>query len=226
MKSHASINWESAHQRLRTSERAIAESSHPSDQALRQVLDSRARILARPREAAEDRSRMITLLAFRVGDGRFAIDAQHILEVGPLRHCTPVPGAAAELSGVMCHRGEVRSVIHLSRVLGHHATAPSLGGCFIHVRTGWMQTLLRVDSVDQILSVRSTDLVVPEAGQGVSFGRFATAMHRDGTVVLSAVALCTATVAGHGSHQHMPPSTQVSGGGEAPSAHQSHEHRN
>lgn len=61
-------------------------------------------------------------LQFQLGDDRYALPAQEVVEVLPLRRLKQVPEAPAWVAGVFEHRGRVTPVIDLSRrVLGRPA---------------------------------------------------------------------------------------------------------
>ncbi|MGG2398691.1 chemotaxis protein CheW [Pseudomonas sp. SH1-B] len=65
-------------------------------------------------------------LQFQLGDDRYALPAQEVVEVLPLRRLKQVPEAPEWVAGLFDHRGQVTPVIDLSRrVLGRPALARS-----------------------------------------------------------------------------------------------------
>ncbi|MGH7243008.1 MAG: chemotaxis protein CheW [Phycisphaerales bacterium] len=195
MKAHASIDWASVHARLRASEDALKGSLEPSAETIQRTLNLRAQQLARPHTTHKHDDRGKSLLIVIVDEQRWGMDLTSVVEVAPLRQVARVPGAVAELCGVVCHRGEARSVIDVGVLLGKRAVAKGDGGCLILVRAGNIEARLRVDAIDKTISVQPTDML-SKASSGEGSDRFVAAIHRDGIPVLCLERLCASISAG------------------------------
>jgi purine-binding chemotaxis protein CheW len=84
---------------------------------VRQVLEERARALARPpQDQADGDSRELVVLT--VGDERYGVDVRLVREVRPLAGLAPVPGTPACWAGLVNLRGSLCPVLSLGRYLG------------------------------------------------------------------------------------------------------------
>jgi purine-binding chemotaxis protein CheW len=81
------------------------------------ILRSRARRLARPAPAAESGA-VIDVLAFRLGAELYAVAPEHVGLVCRVEHVAPLPGVPAFVLGIARVRGEIVSVLDVSRLLG------------------------------------------------------------------------------------------------------------
>jgi purine-binding chemotaxis protein CheW len=117
-----------------------------------QVLRQRAGQLA-ARRTAELQSTARPGLVFTLCGERFWLPLQGLVEVLPFQHCTPVPGAPANLLGVVNIRGEIRSVLDLMQLLNMPLSGERPPGYVVLVRHGNAEIGLRVDEVDRIETV-------------------------------------------------------------------------
>jgi purine-binding chemotaxis protein CheW len=87
-----------------------------SPDQIQQVLEERARALARPPDGHADGD-VVELVVLAVGAERYGIDVRLIREVRPLAGLAPVPGTPAFWSGVVNLRGSLCPVLSLRRYL-------------------------------------------------------------------------------------------------------------
>lgn len=81
---------------------------------MEEILQQRARRLARPQERAiQDDA--IELLEFRLAQERYSIDTRYVLAVHPLRDLTPLPGTPPFMRGVVSLRGRIVPVIDMKK---------------------------------------------------------------------------------------------------------------
>jgi purine-binding chemotaxis protein CheW len=86
--------------------------------SVEEVLEARARALARPVEEAPEVGEQLDVLAFLLDGEPHAVEARHVTEVLPLPAPTPVPCTAPFVLGLIYHRGRVLPVLDLARALG------------------------------------------------------------------------------------------------------------
>lgn len=118
----APIDWRQVRERL---DRAIAATDaafQPSPARARELLEERARLLARPLLRPSPEA-MLEVLVFSVGRERYAIGAQHVREVVRLIDFTAVPGLPAHFLGVTVLRGELLPIVDLRQLF----TGPTVG---------------------------------------------------------------------------------------------------
>jgi chemotaxis signal transduction protein len=136
-------------------------------QRIETIWRERAKRLSRPPASAGDGKDALQVIVLGIGQERFGVDFRHVAEVLPPVVPTPVPGAAAGFAGVINVHGEIRPVIDLRRVLGLEKVAGGDLARVILLRKDGLEVGLRIDSVEQIRSIRSGELrpdAVSDAG--------------------------------------------------------------
>jgi purine-binding chemotaxis protein CheW len=101
-----------------------AASLEPPSEPLRSVFRRRAGELAKP-VASGDRlvARAIAMVCFALGDGSYAVRAEHAREIVPVPRITPVPSAPAFVMGAVNIRGAIVAVVSVAALLGFRAPA-------------------------------------------------------------------------------------------------------
>lgn len=178
------INWADIYARLaRLAHTAEALTPEQAEE----VLDVRARQLARPPEAPAPESALLEMVRFHDGAQGYGLESRFVHEVLRSPALTPLPGAPERLRGLCLLRGEVLPVVELAPLFARPATGalsfvlvvgearPELGLC--------------ATSVEEVASLeRGALLPVPSSispeGQKLVFG-----IDRDGRVLLEGRAL-------------------------------------
>jgi purine-binding chemotaxis protein CheW len=80
-----------------------------------QILQARARVLARPKQRDDAAEGFLELLEFRLASERYAVEMGHVEEVQPLRDLTPLPGVPAFIPGIVNIRGRILPVLDLKK---------------------------------------------------------------------------------------------------------------
>jgi chemotaxis signal transduction protein len=94
---------------------------------VRQVLEERARALARPPADQADGD-AVELVVLTVGVERFGVDVRLVREVRPLAGLAPVPGTPGWWAGLVNLRGSLCPVLSLERYLRAGRAAPDADG--------------------------------------------------------------------------------------------------
>lgn len=81
-----------------------------------QLLDERARLLARPIESQHGRNTSVHVIV-RLGEHRLAISVERIRRVGSAKPITPAPSSVPALVGIVQMHGHVLPVVDLSAAL-------------------------------------------------------------------------------------------------------------
>jgi len=175
--------WNAARQRLEMVAARLASADTFDQRAIDEVYRRRARQLAE-RKVAETDSVTLPLLVVGLGTERYGIDLSELAEVFPFRDCTPIPGSAPALLGVINVRGDIRSVVDLRRVLDLPPADGNAPGYVVMLRQQDGTIGFRVDTVDEVRQVDPARLI--RAGDGVqtfSGSPFVKALTAD-TVIL------------------------------------------
>ncbi|MEO5349354.1 MAG: chemotaxis protein CheW [Magnetococcus sp. YQC-3] len=111
-------------------------------------------------EAERDREKIVDvdeesvqLLLFRILNTLFAIPGSHVREVMPAGDIFYVPGTSELFLGVVPVRGEIASVLDLSRLLGMAPSSRIHSSRILMVVQEEMSTGVLVDAVEEILTV-------------------------------------------------------------------------
>ena len=105
----------------------------------------------------------VTLAAFRVGSGVYALDVAHVREVVRWQSVTPLPNAPRLIDGVIDLRGAVVPVVDLGRVLGGPAVVAVPTARIAIVEENGLVLGLAVDAALEVISVDVTALEDPPA---------------------------------------------------------------
>jgi purine-binding chemotaxis protein CheW len=174
--------WQEVHEKLARARAALEEALNPSPQRRRAVLEERARLLARQPQGAGAADEGMLLVAFRLADERFAVEARYVREVLRLGGCTPLPGAPPFVHGIVNLRGEILDVLDLRPLLGLPGNAssepagPAARVVVLGVDRAEMGLL--VDAAEEVVRVPAADLHDPPdsiTGPGREYLRGVTA---------------------------------------------------
>ncbi|MDP3910839.1 MAG: chemotaxis protein CheW [Gemmatimonadales bacterium] len=93
-----------------------------SPESRREVLEERARALARP-AAAPLAGDMLEVLTFTLANETYAVESRYVVAVFRLTDLSPLPGAEPPVFGVTAWRGELLTILDLRAALGLSVTA-------------------------------------------------------------------------------------------------------
>jgi purine-binding chemotaxis protein CheW len=166
------VDWNAVRERLRRSDEALREVMLDTPEHMTAVLRKRAVQLAKESVWKTAASKSSPALLFRLGQERYAVNLNELVEVLPFLGCIAVPGGNPQFLGVINRRGEILPVIDLARVLnGSASTDP---GAVLVLRR---QVGLKVDRAEELRDIGDSE-VAPRAE-----GRFCRALS-PGTMAL------------------------------------------
>lgn len=129
----------------------VSESTEKAKAHARNVLEDRARALARPVRVEPARGSLVALVLFEIGGVAHALEARFVREVLRRPALSPVPLGPAALIGVANVRGEILAVADVSAVLG--LSAPNVPGPVIVLEGPGPSLGLLVDGVEDFVEV-------------------------------------------------------------------------
>lgn len=110
------VDWAEIRQRVEAAGRAVAGETAASPERARQVLEERARALARP--AAPPSGETLELITFTLANETHAVESRYVVAVFRLTDLSPLPGAEPPVFGVTAWRGELLTILDLRAALG------------------------------------------------------------------------------------------------------------
>jgi purine-binding chemotaxis protein CheW len=152
----------------------------------REVLEERARHLARVPDAPPRPGEVLELVGFVLAGERYGIESRFVREVVRLTRFTPVPGTPAFVLGVTSLRGEILALFDLRQLLGVVTEGVTDLGKIVVLGEKRREFGLLADAASEVLSVSSTNLAQTEMGWGRVYVR---GVSPDGVIVLSGEAL-------------------------------------
>lgn len=103
----------------------------------------------------EEQVAAMQVVAFKLRDEEFGVNIFHVQEIHNLVDITRVPFSANFIKGVINQRGSVMPVIDLKKRLGIEPTPYTASTRIVTVIVGDLQVGLLVDSVTEVLTIRS-----------------------------------------------------------------------
>ena len=165
MKRRRRLNWAEVRQRLRLAQQLTTAAGTDAAERTR-ILEHRAQLLAVPAGTSELSRSSELIMVFRTGADRFALPLSALLEVIPQPKCAPVPGAPAEVAGLIQVRGDVRPVYHLRLLLGFQAHERPAFSTVLLLRTADAQFGIGADEVEDVRAVTENQRRPAPSGRG------------------------------------------------------------
>jgi len=152
----------------------------------REVLEARARQLARVPDEPARAGEVLELVGFVLAGERYAIESRFVREVARLSRFTPVPGTPAFVVGITNLRGEILALFDLRHLLGVAAEGVTDLGRIVVLGEHRSEFGLLADAASEILSVPGASLAQTEKAWGRAYLR---GVSPDGVILLSGEAL-------------------------------------
>jgi purine-binding chemotaxis protein CheW len=112
------FDWPAAHERVGRARIALRRIGTYTDEEARELLERRARDLARTAEEPPKPVKPLDVLLLDLAGERYAIEVDSVLEVVHTQSLTPVPCTPRFVLGLTTVRGRVLPVMDVARVLG------------------------------------------------------------------------------------------------------------
>ncbi|MEX2156441.1 MAG: chemotaxis protein CheW [Gemmatimonadales bacterium] len=116
------VDWAEIRSRVEAAGRAVAGETTMSPERARQVLEERARALARP-ATPPPAGDTLEVMTFALANEVYAVESRYVVAVFRLQELSPLPGAGRPVFGVTAWRGELLTILDLRAALGLSVTA-------------------------------------------------------------------------------------------------------
>lgn len=154
-----------------------------------EILEARARRLARRVETDDAAASGVQMLRFVVGRERFAVETRFVFAVMQLVDLVPLPGATPPVAGLTRWRGDVLTVLDLRRVLGGAPGALDDLGQVIVLGHAAPEFGVLADGIDAIVSVDPGALHPLPANRHAGIPGLMTGVTSDAVHILDAATL-------------------------------------
>jgi len=111
------MDWADIRLRMEMAGRALAGATDLSPERVRELLEERARVLARP-AAVPPAGDMLEVITFTLTNETYGLESRYVLAVFRLLDLSPLPGAEPPVIGVTAWRGELLTILDLRVALG------------------------------------------------------------------------------------------------------------
>jgi purine-binding chemotaxis protein CheW len=148
--------------RLDASGRAAIEERAASPERIRQVLEERARALARPPMPVP--GDVLEVITFALANETYAIESRFVFEVFRLEQLATLPGATLPVFGVTVRRGELLTILDLRTVLGLPVTALNDLSRVLVLGVNHPTAGVLVDAVLEIVTLPTVSVQAPPDG--------------------------------------------------------------
>lgn len=112
------IDWTEIHRRLEAVRERLSSEWAPTPEKVKEILRTRARILAREPNIEESDDESLEIVDFSLAYERYGVETTFVREVYPLREWTPLPGTPSFVLGIINARGRMLCVVDLKKFFG------------------------------------------------------------------------------------------------------------
>jgi chemotaxis signal transduction protein len=157
------IDWPEVHARLARTREAIDALLEPDEDRGRQLMDERARLLARPAEI-ESTTDSLELAFFTASGEELAIETSYVLRVARLPPVEPIPSVPPVFLGVTNYQSIVLPVVSLAALLGGAQQQESHEHMLVlgHAQP---EIVVAIASTESVVRVPVDEISAPEAWQ-------------------------------------------------------------
>ena len=161
------VDWARLKQRVAEVDEALAAAHAPSPEQRRAALETRARSLAMAVSPGVDEAGR-DVISFLIGQQAFAVEAACVREVSALNDFTPLPCAAAFVSGIINVHGRIVAVIDLRKFLQLPESGLSDLNKVVILEEGDMEFGVLADRILGAERLRAADIVVDNGQEAVA----------------------------------------------------------
>lgn len=181
------VNWARAYARLERLERASTAEEALTPERAGEVLDARARQLARSLQAPTPESAQVEVVRFQDGAQAYALESRFVHEVLRAPELTPLPGAPELLRGLHLLRGEVLPLVELGPLFGRPVTGAL--NLVLVVGAGRPELGLCAASVEEVAPLTRAALLPPPPTLAPEGRELVSGIDREGLILLEGEAL-------------------------------------
>lgn len=153
-----STRWSRLQQRLAAARQLQEEGLHISGERQQELLEKRARELARELQTGAAAGTYLQYVEFRLADETYGLSTVVVQEVCPLKELLSLPGTPAFISGITLLRGEIVSVVDLRKFFDLPTRGITPVNRLLILRSPGLSFALLTDSVSGIRQIPAASL--------------------------------------------------------------------
>ncbi len=181
------MDWGEIRRRVEATGRALAGESAAPPERTHEVLEERARRLARPASPPTLGS-TIEVITFTLANETYAVESRYVVEVFRLTDLSPLPGAEPPVFGLTAWRGELLTILDLRQVLGVSVGALNDLSRVIVLGEDRPAFGILADAVRELVTLPASEVRGPPEGVAVK-REYLRGVTADAVLVLDAEAL-------------------------------------
>jgi purine-binding chemotaxis protein CheW len=151
------VNWAEIRRRMDEVGRALSGEAAASPARAREVLEERARVLARP-AVPPSTGDALELVTFSLANETYAVESRSVMAVFRLTDISLLPGAEPPVTGVTVWRGELLTILDLRPLVGLSVTALNDLSRVIVLGVDRPELGVLADAVLSIVTVAASDV--------------------------------------------------------------------
>lgn len=156
----------------------------------RELLDRRARDIARPFNSEVDQGTLVDVVEFEIGSGVYAIATKHTRHIIRVNILAPIPGQTGTLQGVCVYAGEIVPVFDIAKLLGESGRSSEAADWALLLGDDTLEAAILVDRVRSVRTIRAAQLErLPRAALQNEAGKFIDGTLADGLTLIDATRL-------------------------------------
>jgi purine-binding chemotaxis protein CheW len=128
------------------------------------------------KELLSDRSQIVQVLTWSVDGKLFGMDVHDCREIVRGKKITNVPHAPETILGIVNLRGEVVTVLDLSRLLGYKSSGQNEKPVLIRLKSGNQQISIKADIVYDVIDAKESEFEPPPSNLTDLESRFITSV--------------------------------------------------
>ncbi len=151
----------------------------------REILQRRARQLARPRQSGGERERTVALLAFTMLGSPYAVELERVDAVSRIGEIHHIPLTPPHIGGIIRRRGTTMALVNLRRFFHPEAEGIADADFAIVVRAGGKLFALQIEEIEGVFQLPESKIEPAPENFDRAQVPYLLGVIRDGAVVLS-----------------------------------------
>lgn len=157
----------------------------------KKILRQRALLLKREPEKEEEVGSVLNGIEFLLGEERYFVDSNFVVEVAHLKELTPLPGTPPYILGIFNIHGKILAVISLKKLLNLPENAITNHNRIIFIEYNGIELGILADEIMGTKTIRTNNFQLNVPGISEKQEGFLTGITKEGLILLNIEKLIT-----------------------------------